>query len=145
MSVATKSEVDLTAEGARQAAALPAEQRRSVRPLLGLIPFVARYRGRVVAALVALTVAAVATLAVPIAVRRMIDNGFDPSRAGLIDEYFWAMILVVAVLAGASAGGYYLVTTMGERVVAHLRDAVFSRITTLSASFFDTAKSGELH
>jgi ATP-binding cassette subfamily B protein len=144
MSVATKSEVDLTAEGARQAAAPPAERRRSVRPLLGLIPFVAHYRGRVVAALVALTVAAVATLAVPIAVRRMIDNGFDPTRAGLIDEYFGVMILVVAILASASAMRYYLVTTIGERVVADLRDAVFERITTLSASFFDTAKTGEL-
>jgi ATP-binding cassette subfamily B protein len=118
--------------------------RRSLRPLLDLVPFVARYKGRAVAALIALTVAAIATLAVPIAVRRMIDNGFDPARAGLIDEYFWAMILVVAVLAGASAMRYYLVTTLGERVVADLRDAVFSRITMLSAAFFDTAKSGEL-
>jgi ATP-binding cassette subfamily B protein len=121
-----------------------AAERRSLRPLLDLVPFVARYKGRAVAALIALTVAAVATLLVPIAVRRMIDNGFDPARAGLIDEYFWAMILVVAVLATASAMRYYLVTTLGERVVADLRDAVFSRITMLSAAFFDTAKSGEL-
>src|SRR6202521_3378950 len=137
-------------------------RRRGIRPLLDLVPFVARYKGRAVAALIALIVAAVATLAVPIAVRRMIDNGFDPSRAGLIHEHFlamilvvavlagasgeycWGVILVVGVLAGASAARYYLVTTMGERVVADLRDAVFGRITTLSASFFDTAKSGEL-
>jgi len=111
---------------------------------MGLVPFVARYRGRAVAALIALTVAAAATLAVPIAVRRMIDNGFDPTRAGLINEYFGVMILVVAILACASAMRYYLVTTIGERVVADLRDAVFDRITTLSASFFDTAKTGEL-
>ncbi len=80
----------------------------------------------------------------PIAVRRMIDNGFDAHRAGLIDEYFGVMILVVAVLAGASAMRYYLVTSIGERVVADLRDAVFDRITILSAAFFDTAKTGEL-
>jgi ATP-binding cassette subfamily B protein len=146
MSVATKSEVEPIAEGVRQAADPidPAERRRSVRPLLGLVPFVTRYRARAVAALVALTAAAAATLAVPIAVRRMIDNGFDPARAGLIDEYFGVMILVVAILAGASALRYYLVTTLGERVVADLRDAVFERITILSASFFDTAKTGEL-
>ena len=145
MSVATKSEVESAADAVPRAAVPAVEaQRRSVRPLLGLIPFVVHYRGRVVAALVALTVAAVATLAVPIAVRRMIDNGFDPTRAGLIDEYFGVMILVVAILAGASAMRYYLVTTIGERVVADLRDAVFERITTLSASFFDTAKTGEL-
>jgi ATP-binding cassette subfamily B protein len=143
MSIATKSEVEPIAEEARQAAD-PAERQRSVRPLMGLIPFVVRYRARAVAALVALTVAAAATLAVPIAVRRMIDNGFDPTRAGLIDEYFGVMILVVAILAGASAMRYYLVTTLGERVVADLRDAVFERITVLSASFFDTAKTGEL-
>ena len=92
----------------------------------------------------ALLVAAMATLAVPIAVRRMIDNGFDSERAGLIDKYFAVMILVVAVLAVASAMRYYLVTTIGERVVADLRDAVFTHIATLSAAFFDTAKAGEL-
>src|SRR5215471_8135745 len=145
MSVATKSEeVELAAEAARQAVLPPAEQRRSIRPLFGLVPFVARYRGRAAAALVALMMAAAATLAVPIAVRRMIDHGFDPARAGLIDEYFGVMILVVAILAGASAMRYYLVTTLGERVVADLRDAVFARVTILSASFFDTAKTGEI-
>ncbi|HLK80590.1 MAG TPA: ABC transporter transmembrane domain-containing protein [Xanthobacteraceae bacterium] len=142
MSVATESEVEPTAAGLQ--AADSAARRRSLRPLLGLIPFVARYQGRATAALVALLVAAAATLAVPIAVRRMIDNGFDPARAGLIDEYFGVMILVVAILAGASAMRYYLVTTLGERVVADLRDAVFERVTSLSASFFDTAKSGEI-
>jgi ATP-binding cassette, subfamily B, bacterial len=143
MSVATESEVEPIAAGALPAADAAA-RRRSLRPLAGLIPFVARYQGRATAALVALIVAAAATLAVPIAVRRMIDNGFDPARAGLIDEYFGVMILVVAILAGASAMRYYLVTTLGERVVADLRDAVFERVTILSASFFDTAKSGEI-
>ncbi len=145
MSIATKTEVVGPVTDERLQVATPVERpRRSIRPLLALVPFVARYRGKAVAALVALIVAAAATLAVPIAVRRMIDNGFDPARAGLIDEYFGVMILVVAVLAGASALRYYLVTTLGERVVADLRDAVFERITALSAAFFDTAKAGEL-
>jgi ATP-binding cassette, subfamily B, bacterial len=143
MSVATESEVEPIAEEALRTAN-PRQRRGSVRPLLGLVPFVARYRARATAALVALLVAAAATLAVPIAVRRMIDNGFDPARAGLIDEYFGVMVLVVAILAGASAMRYYLVTTLGERVVADLRSAVFERVTILSASFFDTAKSGEI-
>ena len=146
MSIASKTELGPAAvEAAPTAAApAPAARSRSIKPLLGLVPFVMRYRARVVAALIALVVAAVATLAVPIAVRRMIDNGFDAHRAGLIDQYFGIMILVVAVLAGASAMRYYLVTSIGERVVADLRDAVFDRITILSAAFFDTAKSGEL-
>jgi ATP-binding cassette, subfamily B, bacterial len=141
MSVATESHVEPIAEEALQTAN---PRRGNVRPLLGLIPFVVRYRVRATAALVALLLAAAATLAVPIAVRRMIDNGFDPARAGLIDQYFGVMVLVVAVLAGASAMRYYLVTTLGERVVADLRSAVFERVTILSASFFDTAKSGEI-
>ncbi len=146
MNIASKTELQPVAvEAAPTAAAsAPAARPRNIKPLLGLIPFVMRYRARVIAALIALTVAAVATLAVPIAVRRMIDNGFDAHRAGLIDEYFGVMIAVVAVLAGASAMRYYLVTSIGERVVADLRDAVFDRITILSAAFFDTAKSGEL-
>ncbi len=85
-------------------------------------------------------IASIATLVVPVAVRRMIDFGFTEERIGLIDQYFGVMIAVVAVLAIASASRYYLVTTIGERVVADLRSAVFAHLTTLSASFFDTRK-----
>jgi ATP-binding cassette, subfamily B, bacterial len=126
------------------AATEPAERRGKLRPLLALKPFVMRYKGRAAAALVALLVASLATLAVPIAVRRMIDLGFSAERIGLVDQYFAVMIAVVAVLAGASAARYFLVTTLGERVVADLRRAVFERLTQLSMDFFDTAKSGEL-
>ena len=59
-----------------------------LRPLVALMPFVARYKGRAVAALIALLVASIATLAVPIAVRRMIDLGFSAERVGLIHWYF---------------------------------------------------------
>jgi ATP-binding cassette subfamily B protein len=119
-------------------------RRGRLKPLLGLAPFVRRYKGRAAAALLALLIASLATLAVPIAVRRMIDLGFSAERIGLVDQYFAVMIAVVAVLAGASAMRYYLVTTLGERVVADLRAAVFGHLTLLSASFFDTARSGEL-
>jgi len=132
------------AEARTEPAPETAARRGKLRPLLGLMPFVARYKGRAAAAVVALLVASVATLAVPVAVRRMIDLGFSRERVGLIDEYFMVMILVVALLAVASASRYYLVTTIGERVVADLRRAVFDRLTRLSADFFDTAKSGEL-
>ena len=126
------------------AAAAPAAPRGKLRPLMGLMPFMARCKGRAALALVALVVASLATLAVPIAVRRMIDQGFSAERVGLIDQYFAVMIAVVAVLALASASRYYLVTTIGERVVADVRRAVFDRLTQLSADFYDTAKSGEL-
>src|ERR1700726_4342393 len=71
-------------------------------------------------------------------------RGAAGDRIGLIDQYFGVMLAVVAALAGASALRYYLVTVLGERVVADLRTAVFAHITALSADFFDTAKTGEM-
>jgi ATP-binding cassette subfamily B protein len=121
-----------------------ATRRRSLRPLFAMMPFIARYRMRALGALLALLVASLATLAVPIAVRRMIDFGFSEERIGLIDQYFTVLIAVAAVLAAASALRYYLVTTIGERVVADLRATVFDHLTGLSATFFDTARTGEL-
>jgi ATP-binding cassette subfamily B protein len=111
---------------------------------MALAPYVARYRGQALGALVALIVASAATLAVPLAVRRMIDFGFSPEGIALINSYFAVMIAVVAVLACASAARYYLVITLGERIVADLRRDVFKHLTSLSPSFFDTAHSGEL-
>lgn len=114
------------------------------RPLLALMPFVLRYPGRFLGALLALFVAALATLAIPLAVRRMIDLGFGADAGGKIDQYFLAILGVVAVLSLASASRYYLVTTIGERVVADLRAAVFARIVSLDAGFFDSARAGEI-
>src|SRR5271154_2512514 len=123
---------------------LPANSRARLRPLLALAPYVARYRGRALLALVALTVAALTTLLVPVAVRRMIDFGFTPRGIELINSYFTVMIAVVAVLALASASRYYLVMTIGERIVADLRRDVFAHLMSLSPAFFDSARSGEL-
>jgi len=125
-------------------AELPAKGGKRLRPLLALAPYVARYRGRAFLALIALTVAAITTLAVPVAVRRMIDFGFTPDGIALINSYFSVMIAVVAVLAGASASRYYLVMTIGERIVADLRRDVFEHLMSLSPAFFDSARSGEL-
>ena len=121
-----------------------APPRTSLRALIPLLPYAWRYRLRIGAALVALTVASAATLTVPIAVRRMIDHGFSAEGAGLIDVYFGAMIAVVGVLALASSARFYLVMTLGERVVADLRSDVFTHLTSLDATFYDTAKTGEL-
>ena len=119
-------------------------RRSKLRPLLALSPYVARYRGRAFLALIALTVAAITTLLVPVAVRRMIDFGFTPKGIALINSYFSVMIAVVGVLALASAARYYLVMTIGERIVADLRRDVFAHLISLSPSFFDSARSGEL-
>ena len=115
-----------------------------LRALVPLLPYLARYRGRALAALAALTVASAVTLAVPLAVRRMIDHGFSESSAGLINNYFAAMIAIVAVLACASAARYYCVMTLGDRIVADLRSDLFRHLTRLDAAFYDRTKSGEL-
>src|SRR6267142_3563189 len=122
----------------------PAKTRAKLRPLLALAPYVARYRGRALLAFISLTIAAITTLVVPIAVRRMIDFGFSPEGIALINSYFSVMIAVVAVLAAASASRYYLVMTIGERIVADLRRDVFAHLISLSPAFFDSARSGEL-
>src|SRR6201998_3871304 len=122
----------------------PAKSRARLRPLLALAPYVARYRGRAILAFISLTIAAITTLVVPVAVRRMIDFGFSPEGIAMINSYFSVMIAVVAVLAGASASRFYLVMTIGERIVADLRRDVFAHLISLSPAFFDSARSGEL-
>ncbi|MGP9821188.1 ABC transporter transmembrane domain-containing protein [Salinarimonas sp. NSM] len=113
----------------------------ALRPLVG---FAARYKGRIAAALGALVVASVATLAVPLAVRRVIDHGFSDAQGDLISAYFGMLVIVVGFLALGSALRYYFVITLGERVVADVRAAVFERLTTLDPAFFDASRAGEL-
>jgi ATP-binding cassette subfamily B protein len=120
------------------------QRRRSVRPLRNLFPYITRYRKLAVGAIISLIVAAMTTLALPMAVRRMIDHGFQASGSTLIAEYFAALVAMAALLAAASASRYYFVITLGERVVADIRRDVFSHVTTLSPAFFDRAHSGEI-
>jgi ATP-binding cassette, subfamily B, bacterial len=122
----------------------PAKRRVALRPLASLLPYVRRYRWRAIFALAALILAALTTLIVPLAVRRMIDFGFTARGIALIDSYFLVMIGVAAVLALSSALRYYLVTTIGERIVADLRGDVFAHLTSLSPAFFDEARTGEV-
>jgi ATP-binding cassette, subfamily B, bacterial len=123
---------------------VPASRRPNLRPLASLLPYIGRYRGRALAALGALILAAVTTLVVPVAVRRMIDFGFTERGLNLINSYFLVMIGIAALLAFASGSRYYLVTTLGERIVADLRSDVFAHLTSLSAAFFDAARTGEM-
>ena len=139
-----------TAEDAAQAHAsdnppAPAPARAGrLRPLRLLTPYLRRYPWQVSAALLALLAAAITTLIVPIAIRRMIDFGFSQQSANLIDSYFAVMIAVTAVLAAASAARFFFVTRLGERIVADLREEVFGHLVSLSPAYFDVARSGEL-
>ncbi len=118
--------------------------RPNLRALLPILPYAFRYRARIAAALTALVAASAATLVVPVAIRRIVDFGFAPSKAGLINSYFLGMLVVVAVLAVASGARYYFVMTLGERIVSDLRRDVFRHLTRLDATFYDTARIGEL-
>ena len=120
------------------------ERSRSLRPLRRLFPYVLRYRGLVAGAVASLTVAALMTLTLPLAVRRMIDHGFSSADTTFVANYFSMLLVIAGLLALASACRYYFVVTLGERVVADLRADVFSHVTLLSSDFFDTAQSGEI-
>ncbi len=119
-------------------------KRASLRSLKPLVPYALRYKGRIAAGIAALLVASAATLVMPIAARRVIDHGFTENSAPLINAYFGVLVLVVGVLAVGSAMRFYLVVTLGERIVADLRAAVFDRMTILDPAFFDASRSGEL-
>ena len=99
----------------------PANRAASMAALLPLVRYGRRYLGRAIAALAALTISSAATLAVPFALRSMIDFGFSKESGGAINVYFLAMGALVVVIALAAATRYYLVTTLGERVVADLQ------------------------
>ena len=127
--------------------AADADRKTSRAPLGALrsvLPYALAHKGRIAAALVALFVASAATLVVPVAVRRMIDFGFSDANGGVIRTYFVGMLVVVAVLAIASGARYYLVMTLGERVVADLRSNLFAHLTRLDPGFFDAEKTGEI-
>jgi ATP-binding cassette subfamily B protein len=117
---------------------------RNLKPLARLLPYLLRYRGLVAGAVFFLVLAAATTLALPLAVRRMVDHGFVAADGSFINNYFAMLLVLAALLALASAMRFYFVITIGERVVADLRREVFAHVTRLSPSFFDVNQSGEI-
>ncbi len=132
----------------KQAAAQPADpasaRRRSLRPLFGLRFFLLRYKAKLALAGVSLVLAAASTLALPIAVRHVIDHGFSGDDPAYINTTFMGLLAVVAVMAVASSTRFYAVTWLGERAIADLRDAAFRHLTTLNLNFFERNHSAEL-
>jgi ATP-binding cassette, subfamily B, bacterial len=117
---------------------------KRLTPLKALKPFVKPYLGMIVAAGLALIVAAAATLVLPAAVRGVIDHGFSAEDAANIGRYFLALIAVAGIMGLASATRFYLVTWIGERITADVRSRVFSHVLSLSPSFFETTRTGEI-
>jgi len=119
-------------------------KRVSLRPLLSLKGYLLRNKGMLAAALAALLVSAGATLAVPLAVRRMVDLGFSGIEPDLIDKYFLTLVGIGILLALASAARFYAVNWLGERVIADIRRDVFKHLTSLSPAFYEVSHSGEV-
>lgn len=116
---------------------------RKVGSLRGLVPFLMRYRGLVVMSVLALIFTAVISLILPIAVRRVVD-GFQTGTTQLLDQYFLAAIGIAALLALGTGTRFYLVTRLGERVVADIRMSVFDRMVGMSPAFYEQIMTGEV-
>jgi len=117
---------------------------KSLKPLRALLPFLAPYRGRMGVAFLALLVAAAAMLALPQALKNVIDKGFSASNAAAIDRYFLLLLLAAGVFAAFASLRMYLVNWIGERVVADLRSAVYDRVIRMDPAFFEVTKTGEV-
>src|SRR5690625_1874061 len=102
-----------------------------VASLRGLAPFLRPYRRVMIGVSLALLAASAFTLALPVALRRVID-GFTEDNAALIDQYFLGLIGVALALAVATAARFYLVSWLGERVIADIRKAVFDHVASMS-------------
>ncbi len=116
---------------------------KRIGALAGLWVFVQPYRGMVALAAVALVLTAGISLILPIAVRRVVD-GFETSAAALLDQYFFAALAIVGALALGTGLRYYIVTRLGERVVADIRKAVFDRMIGMSPVFYEKIMTGEV-
>ncbi|WP_295073119.1 ABC transporter transmembrane domain-containing protein [Tabrizicola sp.] len=116
---------------------------KQVGALRGLVPFLWPYRVLLGLALMALILTASVSLILPLAVRRVID-GFNEANAQLLDQYFAAALVIAALLAVGTGLRYYLVTRLGERVVADIRRALFDRVLGMSPAFFERILTGEV-
>lgn len=116
---------------------------KKVGTLSGLLPFLRPYKKMVIFSGLALVLTAVVSLTLPLAARRVID-GFSQNDIRLLDQYFFSALVLAAALAIGTGLRYYLVTRLGERVVADIRKAVFQRVITLSPSFYERIMTGEI-
>ena len=121
---------------------------KSPKSLSGLLPFLRPYRGRIALALLFLVLAALATLAFPLALRSLIDGGLVHEDKGeqvmAMREHFGWMFAVAVALGLSSAGRFYVVTWLGERVTTDLRNAVYKHVLQQSPEFFETTQTGEV-
>lgn len=125
-------------------------KKSSIATLRGLLPFLRPYRQQFILAAIALVIAAGATLTIPYAFRQMIDLGFskigDGGTQGIehVNLTFLALFGVAVILGIATAARFYMVSWIGERVTADIRNAVYAHVVTQSPEFFETTQTGEV-
>ena len=117
---------------------------KSLQPLRAIVPFVRPYLGTLYFAFTALILASAAQLALPIAIRYLIDAGMLAEDAASIDRYFLGLFAVAMAFGLFSAVRFYLVTWLGERVVADIRNAVYRHVVRLDPTFFEVTRTGEV-
>jgi ATP-binding cassette subfamily B protein len=108
------------------------------------VPFVTPYKGVVMAAFLALVASTCVMLVIPLTVRMMIDQGFSAENAEMVDDYFLMLIGVALLMGVTSSLRFFLVSWIGERVVADLRTAVFDHVVDQSPVFFEKNHTGEI-
>jgi ATP-binding cassette, subfamily B, bacterial len=117
---------------------------KSLNPLRTLLPFLRPYRGMMVAALGALLVATVAMLALPLALRELIDHVVAANDSSALNRYLFGFLTASVIFGVFAALRFYLVTWLGERVVADLRSAVYRRVVRMDPMFYETTRVGEV-
>ena len=117
---------------------------RSLKPLRALWPYLKPYRGTICLALLALLTASAAMLALPVALRYLIDEGMSTGSTETVNRYFVAFLAAAGAFGVFAALRFYLVTWLGERVIADLRSDVYSRVIRMDPTFFEVTRTGEV-
>ena len=119
------------------------EKSKAISPLAGLFPFLAPYKGLMIAAAIALVFTAVVSLVLPMAVREVVD-GFTLDALGQMDSYFLITIFIMGAMAVGTGLRFYFVTRLGERVIADIRMSVYQKVIGLSPAFYEKILTGEV-
>lgn len=116
----------------------------SLKPLKAVIPFIRPYSGTLTLAIIVLLAASAATGSLPLAARYLIDNGLASGDSEQIDFYFKVVLGVILAISGLSAARLYLITWLGERVVADIRNKVYAHVIRQDPTFFEVTQTGEV-
>jgi ATP-binding cassette subfamily B protein len=117
---------------------------RNLRELGFLWRFMRPYPLQLVGAALALSVAALTVLGLGFGLRKLVDEGFAAGNATLFDQAILVLLAAVLVLAAASYSRFYLVSWLGERIVADLRRRVFGHVIELSPAYYEVTRTGEI-